>query len=456
MSDLYLCLDPGGSQTKIIYQLQGAPSPNFLLMSPEVERISESKLNDYMSTIGWIGSPTPASQAWLKVNNNVFVVGAFANKFDPDDRLAELKYENALYKVLAAVGVIVKSAGLSTRKKLSLQLAILLPWNEYSDRKRFKSHIENLLQSFSFQDLSLKVKLDKFVCRPEGGGLAAIRILQKGIGWLQEKRLGVLMLGHRNTTALYFSSGELLSGDSPLIGFSQFLDSVIQRTSGLDRYSLATALFGGLRRLISFDLGRTREEKKQVYQSLTNSSKRPFLAYRIHPTWSKVTEIQSLASAKDTQLRLSEIDDISAAIKLATEEYSEKLQKWLRKSFPDDLDEVIISGGAVRFLEPFLSEYFNCCLSLGSLPLYSRDDVKKFYENYYARDNRKHFTPIVWGAGVHEHLEKVFELNGTRGKEKSLIFLLMDAYGLFDYLIGLNGDSHRSEKQLKDNNKYKE
>jgi hypothetical protein len=454
MSDLYLCLDPGGSQTKIIYQLKGDESPNFLLMSPEVEQISESKLNNYMSTIGWIGSPILANQAWLKVNDKIFVVGAFATKFDPDDRLSELKYENALYKVLAAVGVIVKSAGLSTRQKLSLQLAILLPWNEYSDRKRFKSHIESLLKSFAFQDSSLKVKLDRFVCRPEGGGLAAIRILQKGVGWLQNSRMGVVMLGHRNTTALYFESGELKSGDSPLIGFSQFLDSVIERTSGLSSDSLARALFRELRRLIREDLSSTLGQK-HVYQFLNNKSRPKYLAYRIHPQWQDLSSIQSLAKAKDNQLRSSEILDISAAIKLATVEYEEKLQKWLKKSFPRGLDEVIISGGAVQFLEPLLEQFFNCCLNLDSFQNYSLSE-KKFDENYYPRDENLPFTRIIWGAGVHQHLEEVLNLNGTRGRESFLRFLLMDAYGLFDYLIALNEDSPKSEKQLKTNDLDKE
>ncbi len=439
MSDIYLCLDPGGSQTKIIYQLKGEQSPNFFLMSPEVEEISESKLNNYMSTIGWIGNPSLKNQAWLKVNDKIFVVGAFATKFDPDDRLGELKYENALYKVLAAVGVLVKARGLSTRKKLSLQLAILLPWNEYSDRKRFQARIEELLKSFDFQDSDLRVKLDKFVCRPEGGGLAAIRILQNGVGWLRTKRLGVLMLGHRNTTALYFESGELKSGDSPLIGFSQFLDSVIERTSGLDRDSLSSALFGGLRRLINSEIS-SKDREKCVYQFMSDDGYYRNFAYRVHPLWREVTEIQSLASAKDTQLRLSEIEDISTAIEVATVEYEEKLQRWLGKSFPEDLDEVIISGGAVPFLEPILEEYFNCCLNLSSIPSYSQKELNSLYESYRARSSKKHFTKIVWGAGVHQHLEKVLSLNESRGRESFLRFLLMDAYGLFDYLIGLKAE----------------
>ena len=436
MSDLYLCLDPGGSQTKIIYQLRGDKSPRFFLMSPEVEQISQSQLNSYLETLGWIGSPTPASQAWLKVKQNVFVVGAMANKFDPDDRLQELKYENALYKVLAAVGVIVQQTQLSTRKKLGLQLAILLPWNEYSDRKRFQRQLELFLRDFSFRGQSLKVKLEKFVCRPEGGGLAAIRILQKGIQWLQGQRLGVLMLGHRNTTALYFESGELKSGDSPLIGFSQLLDLVVQRTSGLDRDSLAEALFQSLNRLIQTNFRYGSTEQETVYQIRPNGRQHYWVS-RIHPQWQELAEIQSLATAKDPSLRFSEIKDLSLAIQLATQSYGEKLKKWLKRSFPQSLDEVIISGGAARFLEPELEQYFNCCLTIPASQRYSFE-LENENNHYQAPQQGRHLTRIVWGSGIHPHLTQVFQLNGTRGREKSLCFRLTDAYGLFDYLIALN------------------
>ena len=56
-----------------------------------------------------MSNPSPIRQAYLKVNQQTFVVGYFASKFDPEDRLQEIKYENALYKTLAAVGVIAES-----------------------------------------------------------------------------------------------------------------------------------------------------------------------------------------------------------------------------------------------------------------------------------------------------------------------------------------------------------
>jgi hypothetical protein len=133
MTDIYLSLDVGGSQTKIIYQLAGSQKPNFLLMPPVLEEIASSKLNSYMTRLGWIGSPSPDQQLWVVWNSRVVVLGDFATNFDPQDRIRELKYENALWKVLAAIGLIVEISKIkvSPKKPLKLELALLLPWNEY-------------------------------------------------------------------------------------------------------------------------------------------------------------------------------------------------------------------------------------------------------------------------------------------------------------------------------------
>ena len=115
-----------------------------------------------------MSNPSAIRQAYLEVKERTFVVGYFASKFDPEDRLQEIKYENALYKTLAAVGVIAESSKLNS-KKISLQLAILLPWNEYEDRKKFYNKLKEYLSNFVFRGQSYSVELDKFICRPEGG-----------------------------------------------------------------------------------------------------------------------------------------------------------------------------------------------------------------------------------------------------------------------------------------------
>ena len=417
MPKLFLCVDPGGSQTKIIYQLTRDKKPRYLLMPPEVEQIKESNLKRYLEKESSMSNPSPIRQAYLEVKERTFVVGYFADKFDPEDRLIEIKYENALYKTLAAVGVIAKSSKLNP-KKISLQLAILLPWNEYEDRSKFYNKLKEYLSSFVFRGLSFSVQLDKFICRPEGGGLAAIHTRKKGSDWQQDKKLGILMFGHRNITALYFEYGEL-TGDSPLIGFSKFLDNVISRTSGLDRDRIASAIFKGL------------ESKRTESYSSSHSASHTF-----YPQWSSLDAISELANAKDRDLRALEIREVSDAIEIATEEYWATVSKWLAKIFPSDLDSVVISGGASRFLEPDLEKHFNCQHDYRTKSGYSSSYLRT--GEYRRLKYDRHFTPMVWGAGFAEEIKEILALEGEKETENSLSYRLVDAYGLFDLLISKN------------------
>ena len=423
MTDLFLCVDPGASQTKIIYQLQGESSTRYLLMSPDVEPICQESLDFYFASTGWLGHPTPVQQAWLHVNDGVFVVGDFASQFDPEDRLTELKYENALYKVLAAIGVIREHHDLNSKKKLAIQLALLLPASEYNDRQRFRERLAFFLSRFSFRDTLLRVKLERFLCRPEGGGLVSIAIVRNGLDWLQQRKLGVLMLGHRNVSALYFEYGSMTTLDSPLIGFSQFLDLVVALTSGLERNCLADALFAAL-----------DAAGRSIYSSNWSQDR---IYYTEHPSWSSFPSIQNLAQAKDPTLRQQEMSALVSAIDNATSQYWFKLSKWLNKVFPDDLDAVIISGGASRFLQPEIEQYFNCQPFLKN----SSDSHASYSQHCFdtsqhqALKSRYSFTPIIWGAGLQEIVEDTFDLTDNN---QSLSYRLVDAYGLFDQLLGQN------------------
>ena len=425
MPKLFLCVDPGGSQTKIIYQLTRDKKPRYLLMPPEVEQIKQDNLNRYLEKESSMSNPSPIRQAYLEVKDRTFVVGYFASKFDPEDRLQEIKYENALYKTLAAVGVIVEQNNLNSQK-VSLQLAVLLPWNEYEDRKKFYDKLKGYLSDFDFRDVSYSVQLDKFICRPEGGGLAAIHTKKKGSQWQQDKKLGILMFGHRNITALYFEYGEL-TGDSPLIGFSKLIDNVIGRTSGLNRDRIASAIFKGL------ESDQTDSYGSSDYAKHTN-----------YPDWNKLDAIYKLANAKDEDLQQQEIKDVCQAIEAATSEYWTTVSKWLTRVFPADLDSVVVSGGASRFLEPDLERYFNCehkyDLEGGSYPRY----IYKRIGEYRSDDPDKHFTPIVWGAGFVSEIEDILALSDKKAAEESLSYRLVDAYGLFDLLIAKNQKKAKS------------
>ncbi|MGB5634766.1 MAG: hypothetical protein WBM86_18550, partial [Waterburya sp.] len=225
------------------------------------------------------------------------------------------------------------------------------------------------------------------------------------------------------------------TGDSPLIGFSKFLDNVISRTSGLNRDRIASAIFKGL-----------ESDKTESYSSPHRAS------HTFYPEWSKLDAIEELANAVDSDLRRQEIKDVSDAIDIATEEYWLTVSKWLAKVFPVDLDEVVISGGASRFLEPDLEEYFNC--------EHSYEQKSGFYSyyrtgEYEPKESGKHFTPVIWGAGFTKEIEEILALSGKKELVNSLSYRLVDAYGLFDLLIAKNqrrakkADSKGTKQEVK-------
>ncbi|MEM8804531.1 MAG: ParM/StbA family protein [Cyanobacteria bacterium P01_G01_bin.38] len=396
MADLFLVVDTGGSQTKIIYQRSNADSPHYLFMPPEVERISPQQLQLYQERLGWLGAPAPQQQAWLTVNDEVWVVGAFANEFDPQNRLHEKKYENALYKVLATIGVLVQKLNLPS-PKLTIQLGILLPWQEFNDQKSFQGQLRSMLANFQFRNLKLKVKLEAFICRPEGGGLAATRMRQQGIDWFQQQRLVVLLFGHRNTSALYFEHGQFKHGDSPLYGFSQMVNLVLERCSLLDSHALLMALV----KTMSHAKSQHIATSKEFYGASMKLS---------YPRWSGEEQIKALATARTQTLRDTEIKAIAQAIETALDLYWQKLETWLNRVVPRPLDEAIISGGAALFLKPKLEAYFSD-----------------------HRRRRSFYCRVAWDANLEEPLQKAFRPGLSGSWEEAA--RLADAYGLFDQLL---------------------
>lgn len=401
MADFYLVVDTGGSQTKIIFQLPGQNKPQFLLMDPRLEPISEEALQRYHEQRGWLGAPAPIQQAWIKVKDSLWAVGAFAAEFDPVDRLREKKYENALYKVLAAIGVLAMRAEFEGKRKFSIFLGVLLPWAEFGDRKRFEAQIQAMLSAFWFQSHKLSVKLERFVCQPEGGGLAATYLRQKGAEWFQSERLAVLVFGHRNTSMLAFEQGQLVKGSSPLYGFSLFLDAVAELFGSIDPGALTHAIAKGV------------EERRREL------SDRMALALQIRTvSWQAVPEIEALVTARLPELKARELDDLCEAIYQAQAIYWEKIRKWLDGELPRQCDLVIVSGGAARFVEVELEIYLAQAAGVT-----------------HAMAGR--FRDMLWDGGLGETLRPLFQL--TTGEEQVLLSRLADAYGLFDYLVSLAG-----------------
>ena len=111
-----------------------------LFMSSALDEVSSERMENQLKRSNWIGFSQLEQQAWLKNGNDLVAVGGLAEKFSPTDLRAEPKYENALYKILAAIGAIFETYQLSKRRQFKIQLGLLLPWDEYRDQDRLVNY----------------------------------------------------------------------------------------------------------------------------------------------------------------------------------------------------------------------------------------------------------------------------------------------------------------------------
>jgi hypothetical protein len=337
MADLSVAIDVGGSSTKIVYQSAAMEKSHCWQMPPAVEPISQTQLDRFFEQQAGLGKSSPSLHAWLAIDDQVWVVGQMAKHFMPDDRIQEKKYENALYKVLAVVGAILEGGQCATDKPISLHLAMVLPMDEFGDRKRLQAQLQLMLKSFHFRGRRYRVKLDQWLCRPEGAGLMAF-YLQQFPTQFAEKSVGFVMLGHRNVTGLRFESGELKASDSPLLGFAGVLDQVVAATSGIQPLPLCEALF-------------------QAHYQATDRIYRPHQT--VHPKWATLPAMQALITVKQPALREAELAELEQAVQNAIQDYWTRLERWLVKIFPGAINTVVIGGGAALFLQPELEVHFN-------------------------------------------------------------------------------------------------
>ncbi|WP_392476205.1 ParM/StbA family protein [Nostoc sp. C110] len=437
--NLAVSIDVGGSGTKIIYKANGWKEPQLIVMSPEVEQITKADFQRYQDNQVWNGMPLPEHQAYLEWQDSIFIVGEFALEFAAVDRIHERKYENALYKVLAAVGVILQKHNVAIKKrnaespKIILDLAFLLPWNEYNDHKRFFSQLQQMFKAFKFRGQAWDITLsENFLCRPEGAGLLGIYTKTKGVSWFQQNQVAILMLGHRNTTLLCFDKGIRKSADSPLLGFSSLLDDVCSRVSGIVRDQLAQAIFDAL-----------SEAKNEIYEYES-----PYMNTK-HPNWRKLKAIQMLATARDESLRQRELEDIVVALVAATNAYWLRLKKWLEKNLQTWPKQIIIGGGAAAFIEPELEHYFNCVpCGTNEKKLFRGERAPSYRQKTnYSQQEIGPYAQLVWLSEINEQIERTFKIGF--GPNQGLAFRLIDCFGMMDQLLDKTKEVVKSDKSEK-------
>ena len=327
--EIRIGLDPGSSLTKVVYALDD--TLQYFWMEPEVLALPVRPT--HLGTVDFCADPE--HQAWLQLpqDENFYAVGQLAHQFKAIARLDKLKYEQALYKILAAIGAIVQREQVSG--KFIVKLATVLPYGEYLNGQQLKQQLAAALKGFEFRGQRMKGTLDDFFCLPEGGGHAWRLIQQYSKSWFKKRVVVILMVGHRDISCLTFRHGTVDPSHSQTtaLGFTELLQHIIHLTAGLDETIASTV----------FQIGQNYQPNNPLVRSLVRST-------------------QPLNVEREAQ-------EICEAIRVARLEYGSLVKNWLDKTLPRSLEAIIVGGGASFYLKDELTQILSWAVPIWSEPL---------------------------------------------------------------------------------------
>ena len=317
-----LAIDNGLSETKAFWHVPGYPV-QLMRLSPEIIEVQSENVLD----TGLLGGK-PEDNALVEVSDGrLFAVGKQARDLRGKSPIEETKYQMSVYKILATVGAIATTLGVT---RLELTLATVLPFSEYQDRKEFIELLKEQLKEFSFRNTPIRCKIENIAVKPEGAGIS-ITYMHREPEFKEQNTL-VLMLGHRDASLLPFEQGKPLTGlGEPLgdqLGFLELQKQVVTRAAlnlnARNQSRLPEYLF------------RARFEPKYV-QLITEMAVTG-------------TEIKKKAA------RLQE------AIAASQKWYVDTLTHWIKATlgpFLNSVDRVLISGGTALYLQQELIDFFS-------------------------------------------------------------------------------------------------
>lgn len=313
MTAITVALDFGASGLRVILTPE-VFKPQLLLMEPEVSKVTTQGLENYTSKR--LGSTDPTRCAWVEYNNQFYAVGHLAKRFRANLQLKKRKFELALPKVLAVIGIISQIHNLANGTIINL--GIVLPWGEYSDKEYFEKLLQTALSDFKFCQVEKSFLLEQFVCIPEGGGVL-FQGRNPGTSFA-DLSLIVLMLGFRDISMLFVDHGEMSKGITEANGFSVFLNSVAEKIAFFDYPKLAALICKA---------GKNINPKALL--PLLDNVGQDYTDY--------------------------ELAKIRQAIADSRKEYWLILEEWLKLQIPSGVDELIVAGGTANYLKSELNPF---------------------------------------------------------------------------------------------------
>lgn len=312
MTAINLATDSGGSSLRGITAGKGEFNLALFQMEPEVTPVTLESLEHCQQFK--IGSTDLSRNAYVEFADQYFAIGHLAKHFKANLQLEKRKFELALPKVLALIGLI--SETYQVPNGAAFNLALLLPYSEYSDRDLFKQILTKALADYQFCGVKKSFVLETFICLPEGAGVLFYG-REAGTSF-QDLNITVSMLGYRDVSLLHINKGELSKGQSQSLGFYNFIKAVCEQTSLTDHEKLIIAICKA---------GHVVSPKALM------------------PLLHNIGD-----SYKDYEL-----NRIRRAILETKKQYWLMLSEWLKLQIKSDADEVIVAGGTAQYFRSELN-----------------------------------------------------------------------------------------------------
>lgn len=320
--NIFLGVDLGSSLVKVLHSSTVNVEPNYFTIEPEMILVEGHLLDKYRQPHF---SPTVAEDyAFVGVGANYYAVGLLARKsFSSTPDLRLLKSSYAVQRILTAVWLaVVKSGGKIGEKGIKLFITCLLPPGELKDVHKMMNSLAEALTSFDTPLGVLQVNLRHFDCHPEGGGLALY--YQQFHSQSKSRMLGVVMMGHRNTSVYQLNQGIAQNPRSSDLGFALVAKDIQQMTSGYKERDIVKAT------------------AKYLISGVTDV-----------PDDKHLRKILLSIDSADREQELAKLIEAVASAKNA---YWNSIKQWLTTQL-DETTDLLVGGGTCRMFTSELRKY---------------------------------------------------------------------------------------------------
>lgn len=328
---IILALDAGGEGTKFIYaNASNVEAAASCYMDPQMVKLPHSAIAQLQGNK--ISVALPENTCWVGFGQEFYAVGYLAcSRFQGNKALSKSKVETAIYKTLGAIWVVKRK--LELEAKFKLDVAVVLPPCELSDKAYFEEQLRRQAKRFSTPDGEMSVDINRFLCFPEGAGTFLLYKGKSSTTQIQGEDIALVMLGYRNASVLVSRRGLLDIVASCELGMHQAIEQIVKRSSNQSEKWLVSAVAKA-----------GWEVKREALINLVNST--------------------------NANRKSHELDLLTTAIRESRLEYFFQLKNWLDEVVPKKVKFIIFCGGTAEYLrEPLEQAFPEHCLFHGGLEI---------------------------------------------------------------------------------------